>query len=54
MRRVQVVRRAARGPLTDDEPAVDDTAESALSRRRATRDAEVAEALARIDAVTAA
>ena len=55
MRRVQVVRRAARRPLTDDQSADNlATAESALRGRRAARDAEIADTLARIDDVTAA
>ena len=55
MRRVQVVRRAARRPLTDDQPAENLTAgTSALRGRRVARDADVAVTLARIDEVTAA
>jgi len=57
MRRVQVRRRAARRPLSGDE-AVEAAAaatplESALRRRRAARDAEVAGTLSRIDEVIA-
>jgi hypothetical protein len=59
MRRVQVIRRAARRPLAAHETA--DTAEtagspvphSALHGRRAARDAEVAGTVSRIDEVTA-
>jgi hypothetical protein len=56
MRRVQVMRRAARRPLAADETA--ETAagpvpHSALPRRRAARDAEVAGTVRRIDEVIA-
>jgi hypothetical protein len=57
MRRVQVMRRAARRPLTGDEPvetAATAAPESALRRRRTARDAEVAGTLGRIDEVTPA
>jgi|GEM_PF-3469143 len=57
MRRVQVRRRAARRPLTGGETVEAATAatvlESALRRRRAARDAEVAGTLSRIDEVIA-
>ena len=56
MRRVQVMRRAARRPLTGDdtvETTTTATPESALRRRRDARDAEVADTLTRIDEVTA-
>ena len=56
MRRVQVMRRAARRPLTGDESvetATATTPESALRRRRDARDADVASTLCRIDEVTA-
>ena len=57
MRRVQVVRRAARRPMSVDEP-VEATAatpsETSLRRRRVARDADVADTLARIDDVTTA
>jgi hypothetical protein len=57
MRRIQVTRRAARRPLTADptvEAATSPVPQSALRRRRAARDAEVAGTLRRIDEVTAA
>ena len=58
MRRVQVVRRATSRPLPVDETAestaIRPWSDSALSRRRARRDAEVAETLTRIDEATAA
>ena len=56
MRRVQVMRRAARRPLTGDdtvETTAATTPESALRRRRDARDSEVADTLTRIDEVTA-
>jgi hypothetical protein len=56
MRRIQVVRRAARRPLSADETVGSATSplpQSALRRRRAARDAGVAGTLSRIDEVTA-
>ena len=56
MRRVQVMRRAARRPLAADEKgetAASPVPQSALHRRRATRDADVAGTVSRIDEVTA-
>ena len=55
MRRVQVVRRAARRPLAEDETVetAAATPESTLRARRATRDAEVVRTLSLIDEVTA-
>jgi hypothetical protein len=56
MRRIQVVRRAARRPLTaveTVETATSPVPQSAVRRRRAARDAEVAGTLSRIDQVTA-
>ena len=55
MRRVQVMRRAARRPLTGDETVETATATpgSALRGRRAALDSEVAGTLHRIDEVTA-
>ena len=54
MRRVQVIRRAARRSLTGDETVGSATTaapESSLRRRRAARDAEVTSTLSRIDEV---
>jgi hypothetical protein len=56
MRRVQVMRRAARRPLAADETtetAAGPVPHSALPRRRAARDAEVAGTVRRIDEVIA-
>jgi hypothetical protein len=54
MRRVQVMRRAARRPLTRAgtvEAATTAAPQSSLRRRRAARDAEVTSTLGRIDDV---
>jgi hypothetical protein len=56
MRRIQVMRRAARRPLAADETvgtAAGPVPHSAPHRRRAVRDADVAGTVSRIDEVTA-